>query len=145
MLYVLDTCMCSFCLGAPMPRGAVDREALLKRVRQVGVHRLRVSFVTVAELYRTKKREHVVRTWEFLNRIEELPLTTSTGAMFAKIYSDLRDTPGLRSKLENAQFLKDLWIAANVVGLPDAAVLVTNNERDFDCIAELQIEDWTSS
>jgi tRNA(fMet)-specific endonuclease VapC len=101
-----------------------------------------MSFVTYAELLQGAERSS--RKAEMVHRVEQLarviPVTFPNGAAICQYYAmqvtRLRDagTP---------IGANDLWIGCHA--LAEAAVLVTNNEREFRRLAGLQVENWVAA
>ena len=106
---------------------------------QVGLENLRVSFITISELYygafksqRTQDNTALVEVLE-----EKLIVIESD--------SDICGNFGkMKAHLENEGIIvddADLFIAA--CALTTGAVLVTNNEKHFNRIQDLKAENWS--
>ena len=77
---------------------------------------------------------HLFNTMELLRR---LPILEFNTIAFDRYEELLRQNPNLRKK----RLQKDMRIAA--IALANDAIVVTRNQRDFEQVPELQIENWT--
>ena len=132
--YLLDTDICVYYLNDRYP-------TLSDRIDRIPLHQLSISSITVAELYfgafNSKRIEANCRLVEgFLSRLPILDLDPSTGRIFGKIKAQLRrqGTPVADS---------DLLIAATA--LAKDLILVSNNERHFQRIQNLSLENWKTA
>ena len=70
----------------------------------------------------------------FTHMVPVLPMEIEVARFYSQVRLDLER----RGKIIGAN---DLWIAAHCLQL--GLTLVTNNEREFSCIPNLAIENWT--
>ena len=99
-----------------------------------------MSFVSYAELL--KGAEGSTRKPEVLRRLEglvrQVPVLLPTGTAICQHYA----SQAIRLKLVGLPIgANDLWIACHA--LAEAAVLVTNNEAEFNRIQGLEVENWS--
>jgi tRNA(fMet)-specific endonuclease VapC len=130
MSYLLDTDIVSDLVRAPNGRVAA-------RIREVGELRVATSIVVAAELrYGAARRgsERLTRQVEtILGALTVLPLDEPVD----EVYGDVR------AELEAAGTpigANDLLIAAHAIALD--FVVVTGNEREFERVPGLRIENW---
>jgi tRNA(fMet)-specific endonuclease VapC len=101
-----------------------------------------MSFVTYAELLQGAERS--TRKADMVHRVEQLarvipvafPIAAPICQHYAMQVTRLRDAGTLIGA-------NDLWIGCHA--LAEAAVLVTNNEREFRRLAGLQVENWVAA
>lgn len=101
-----------------------------------------MSFVTYAELLQGAERS--TRKADMGHRVEQLarvipvafPIAAPICQHYAMQVTRLRDAGTLIGA-------NDLWIGCHA--LAEAAVLVTNNEREFRRLAGLQVENWVAA
>ena len=131
MTYLLDTNICIY-LIKKKPVSVVER------IRTESINQIGVSSITLAEL------EHGVSKSAFpeRNRIALVEFVTPFRILdFGQ--SAAHEYGRLRSRLEQAGQVigpLDLLIAAHAVA--ENLTLVTNNEREFQRIPNLKIENW---
>ncbi len=131
MLYLLDTDTCSSAIRGGA--GALDTK--LAKAKPLA---LAISAVTRAELMfglekRRKPKSLTRLVMSFLEHMPVLPWETAAADRFAK----------LRATLERAGTpigLMDSMIAAHALTL--GATLVTNNQKHFQKVATLRLENW---
>ena len=98
-----------------------------------------ITLITLGELYygifHSRRAETNLRRYRrFLRTVKLLPCTPVVAERFGIIKANLADRGEIIAD-------HDLWIAAHA--LEHGATLVTNNERHFRRIPDLQIENWT--
>ena len=133
MLHLLDTDTCSYVI-----RGAFG--ALDARLAMASPESLAVSAITRAELMfglekRGKPRALSRLIHGFLDTIAVMPWDTPAADHFAR----------LRATLERAGTpigLMDTMIAGHALALE--ATLVTNNQKHFQKVAGLKMENWSA-
>jgi tRNA(fMet)-specific endonuclease VapC len=93
----------------------------------------------LAQIHRAKTAPEVVEAFArfqealtFYRTVPVLPYDETAAAHFARLRQDLQRRPGTQ----------DLRIAA--IALSRGATLVTRNQRDFQGIVGLQLEDWSA-
>jgi tRNA(fMet)-specific endonuclease VapC len=130
MRYLLDTNIISALVRDP--NGVVA-----ERIRDVGEANVCTSIIVAAELrYGASKKRSARLSAQLelvLGAFDVLPLETPTDA----IYGDIR------AQLERAGQLiggNDLLIAAHT--LANACTLVTDNQREFERVKDLPVENW---
>lgn len=134
MKYMLDT----YILIYLMKNRPAD---VAERVNAIGADdELCMSFFTYAELLkgaeRSSRKDKVLRNLEQL--IRQVPVRYAVDRRlcghYARRFSELKaaGTP---------IGTNDLWIACHA--LAEDAVLVTNNTREFQRVADLPVEDWS--
>jgi tRNA(fMet)-specific endonuclease VapC len=131
---LLDTNVCIHIIRRGVPE-------VLRRFERFEVGEIGVSSVTVAELhYGAEKSSRPEQNLEALGRFL-LPLEVAAFEVEAAVaYGRIRAT------LERAGTPigpLDNLIAAHALSL--GVTLVTNNLREFECVPDLQIEDWTEA
>lgn len=133
MKYLLDTNTCIYIINRKPP-------SAIARIRSKQLEDIAVSTVTIAELeygvYRSQKiDQNRIALLEFLVPLIILDFDQGAAAVYGSIRSSLeaRGTP--IGPL-------DLLIAAQAVS--QGLILVTNNEREFNRVDGLEIENWTT-
>ncbi len=131
--YLLDTNICIY-IAKNNPA------AVRSRFEQHSANAIAMSVVTLGELRhgaeKSQMREKSLATLQRLERlIQVMPLTDAVGHHYGQI----------RGGLERAGLTignNDLWIAAHA--LAQGWVLVTNNEREFQRVNGLSVENWVA-
>jgi len=131
MIKLLDTNICIYIINRRKPE-------VLHHFAQYQPGDLALSFITAAELrYGAAKSQNPTKTHaaldHFLAPFDVLPLDEKVTKTYA----------GLRAQLEKAGTPigpLDTLIAAHALSLP--AILVTNNEREFNHVVGLSLENW---
>jgi tRNA(fMet)-specific endonuclease VapC len=129
--FLLDTDIVIYWLRNKYPR--ID-----KKIKKINEKRIFISSITVAELYfgaynSTRKDENKLLIDELLEKINIIYFDENAADCFGEIKS-LSKTQG---KIIGDS---DLFIAASAIS--NNLVLVTNNERHFDRIENLKVENW---
>ena len=131
MIYIVDTNIISYLLKNRDTK-LVDKFENISKEHTVGV-----SSITIAELYygvkKKKSQKLEVRVREFLSPLARFSFDENASFVYGEI----------RTRLEsngNTIGAHDMLIAAHAKSL--AAVLVTNNTREFLRVDGLKIEDW---
>lgn len=132
MLYMLDTCICSYVLRKRPP-------SVKARFEGVSPGALCISAVTLAELYYGAARHpkgEAIRTEidDFSARLSVVALDAAA----ADHYGSIRTALEKRGSPIGAM---DMLIAAHARSM--RAVLVTNDIRHFTRIPGLKVEDWS--
>ena len=133
MKYMLDTNTLIYFMKNKPP---VVRE---KINQMLGKHELCMSFITYGELLKgaygsqnpNKARQDFENLAKLIPVLPSHPKMTDYYGKWANIFK-LKGTP-----IGN----NDLWIASHALAV--GAVVVTRNNREFDRISELKVEDWT--
>ena len=131
MKYLLDTNICIYIIKK-------KPEKVLKRFSKLNPGDIAVSTITIAELYygiakSSKLNENTVALQEFLQPLEKLDFNSEDSKVYGKIRTNLE----ARGKMIGAM---DSLIAS--MALSRDLILVTNNEKEFKRIENLQIENW---
>ena len=115
-------------------------QSVTQRVNALGEDdELCMSFVTYAEML--KGAEGSMRKADVLRRLEgltrQVPVLYPSGAALCEHFAE----QSVRLKAAGTPIgSNDLWIACHA--LAEAAVLVTNNESEFNRVAGLTVENW---
>lgn len=132
-LYMLDTDTCAFLLRR-------TSDALLERIQAVPLAQQAISVVTYAELLygvqvSSKKKANHEAVEALVRHIQVLQWSQDAARHYAEIRADLKKKGSMIGA-------NDLMIAAHARSL--AAVVVTNNTKDFGRIKGLEVENWMS-
>lgn len=132
MIYLIDTNICIYVMN----KRPVD---VIKRFKQFNPGEIGISTITVSELQygvakSTHRKENQHRLDEFLAPLEILVYDE----IAARTYGDIRFQLEQRGKLIGPL---DLLIAAHA--LSQNLIMVTNNDREFKRIKNLEVENWT--
>ncbi|MCX7120574.1 MAG: type II toxin-antitoxin system VapC family toxin [Gammaproteobacteria bacterium] len=129
--YLLDTNICIY-ISKKKP------VSVLNRFEKTESGEIGMSIITYSELlygaHKSQFKEKAIHTLKSLTQfIPVLPLPNSVADYYARI----RVLPERKGKPIGGN---DLLIAAHALSLD--VILVTNNEKEFNRIAELRIENW---
>ena len=132
--FLLDTNICIYIRRRRPPE-------ILQRFVRLQVGEAAISVVTFGELIygaeKSSQRETAIRQLEELvSLLPVLPLPADAGRSYGALRADL-ETDG--RVIGN----NDLWIAAHAKAAK--LILVTNNEREFQRVSGLEIQNWTKS
>ena len=131
MVYLLDTCICIYLLNKrPLP--------LISKFKQHQPGEICISVITSSELQygvakSSRKKENQERLDAFLAPFDILPYDTKAVTAYGSIRAELEKKGQLIGPL-------DMLIAAQA--LSANLIIVTNNEKEFQRIPGLQIENW---
>ena len=108
------------------------------RLKEAGVGEVGISTITVSELqYGVSKSKHreqnARRLARFLVPFDIIPY----GEVAAKYYGDIRSCLQQRGMLIGSL---DMLIAAHALSL--SSIIVTNNEKEFNRVPNLKVENW---
>jgi tRNA(fMet)-specific endonuclease VapC len=131
VIYILDTNICIYIINKS-PKQVLDKFLSLNNAK------IAISIITYGELlYGIQKSNYTTKSQKildkFANNINILNTNNNTAKYYGEIRSDL-------SKNGNIIGNNDLWIAAHAKSLN--AILVTNNEKEFNRIDGLRVENW---
>lgn len=133
MNYMLDSNICIYVMNNH-PKIVVDM------FHQLTIDEVCISTITHGELIfgaenSQRRDQNLEKVDIFCNLITVLPLDNSASRHYGRIrsYLNKNGTP-----IGN----NDLWIAAHA--LSEDLILVTNNEREFNRVKDLKIENWVS-
>ena len=132
--FLLDTNICIYIRRRRPPE-------ILRRFRRLEVGEAAISVVTFGELIygaeKSEQRDAAMRQLEELaSLLPVLPLPVDAGRSYGALRAEL-ETDG--RVIGN----NDLWIAAHAKVAK--LILVTNNEREFQRVPGLKIQNWAKS
>lgn len=129
--YLLDTNICIYLIkGNPI--------GVTSKFENIEIGRVAMSIVTYGELlYGAAKSNYTAKSLEvlqeFVNIVPVLPMPIGA----AKYYGDVRSKLEKQGKIIGGN---DLWIASHALALK--SILITNNEKEFSRVADLEVENW---
>lgn len=131
MVFMLDTNICIYIIKRKPSR-------VLDRFKNKEISEVTISSITLSELLygvskSSKPEQNLMALTQFVAPLEIL----SYGDEAAKYYGDLR---AHLEKKGNPIGSLDLLIAAHALSI--SGTLVTNNEREFNRVPNLNIENW---
>ncbi|CAC9593914.1 VapC toxin protein [uncultured Gammaproteobacteria bacterium] len=133
MKYVLDTNICIY-IAKESPIEVLNKFNILEP-GMVGM-----SLVTHAELlYGAAKSNNSKKAYQLINQLIELIPVLPIDNKVAEHYADIRATLECQGMIIGNN---DLWIAAHVRS--QNKIVVTNNEKEFNRIKGLNIENWVN-
>jgi tRNA(fMet)-specific endonuclease VapC len=129
--YLLDSDICIFAMKRRPP-------ALLRRLDQRAASAA-ISVVAYGELafgeaMSSRRDEAAAHLAALLETIQVMPLPLEAARRYAEIRAALQ-------RIGQPIGSNDLWIAAHA--LAEELTLVTNNEREFQRVPRLRVENWT--
>jgi len=130
MKYLLDTNMVTYYLEG--------RPQVVERLEQTRPRDRYLCLITIGEIYHgiyysARVQKNLSRYRAFFKKVKVLPFTHDVAEQFGRIKADLQRRGAL---IED----HDMWIASHA--LVHKATLVTNNEKDFQRIEGVKIENW---
>jgi len=133
MNFLIDTNICVYIIN----KRPIE---VIKRFKDKEVGQIGISSITVSELqYGVSKsrfrEQNSKRLEEFLTPFQILPYDEDAANFYGEIRSHLEKQGSIIGPL-------DLLIAAHA--LSQNLVLVTNNEKEFNRIPSLKVENWVS-
>ena len=133
MKYLLDTDTCIYWMNG--------NKAIEKKVMEVGVDHIAISFITLSELYYgANKSQRVHQNLVALKKIETKLKRIDSDEGLCRIFGELKTE---LEKSGNIIADADLFIAG--CALTNNLILVTNNTRHFSRIKGLMTENWVGS
>ncbi len=131
MKYILDTNICIYVIKQ---KPAV----VIERFRKINISEIAISSITLSELFygvskSSKPEQNFMALTQFVAPLEILPF----GGEAAQYYGDLR---AHLEKQGTPIGSLDMLIAAHALSL--TSILVTNNEKEFKRVPNLNIENW---
>lgn len=131
MSFLIDTNICIYIMNKRPPE-------VIQKFKTMEVGQIAISSITVSELQygvsKSKYREqNLKRLDEFLTPFQILPYEEHTSKFYGEIRSHLEYQGTIIGPL-------DLLIAAHA--LSQNLILVTNNEKEFNKIPSLKVENW---
>jgi tRNA(fMet)-specific endonuclease VapC len=133
MKYMLDTNICIYLIKQ---KPAV----VLERFKQTDISEISISSITLSELFygvskSSKPVQNLMALTQFAAPLEIMPF----GGEAAQCYGDLRAHLEIQGTPIGSL---DMLIAAHAISL--SITLVTNNEKEFNRVSNLKIENWVS-
>jgi len=133
MKYMLDTNICIYIIKQ---KPAI----VLDRFRKTDISVISISSITLSELFfgvskSSKPEQNFMALTQFVAPLEILPF----GGEAAQYYGDLR---AHLEKQGTPNGSLDMLIAAHALSIE--STLVTNNEKEFNRVPSLKIENWVS-
>ena len=130
MNYLLDTDTCIFWLKS--------HPAVKAKLLEVGWGQVAICAITVAELYygaynSSRAIENLTHVEQFVQQLPVVPLHDSALRRFGQIKTGLR---------QQGQSLPDFDLLIASVAISEDWILVTNNLRHYQRIADLHMETW---
>jgi tRNA(fMet)-specific endonuclease VapC len=130
MNYLLDTNICIYFLKG--------RYGLVERIEKIGFDNLFISEITVAELkYGAEKSAYPNRNRpvinELVDRFKLLPIYSALD-VYAKEKARLK---------KEGNIVDDLDLLIRATAVVNEMILVTNNEKQFDRLQNIKVENWT--
>ena len=131
MKYMLDTDICIYIIK----RKPV---AVIKRLRKISISQVGISSITLSELEygvakSSKPDQNQFALTQFLAPLEILPYGDEAAQRYGRLRAFLEDQGTPIGSL-------DMLIAAHALSI--GSILVTNNEKEFDRVPDLKIDNW---
>ena len=133
MKYLFDTNICIYLINKKF-------EYLMDRVEKLGIEKIGISSITIAELEygiaksdNTNKEENRIALLEFLLPFKFINFNQSDAYEYGRIRQDLQSKGKIIGNM-------DILIGSQAVSRE--LILVTNNEKEFKRIENLKIENW---
>lgn len=131
MNFLIDTNICIYIMNNRPPE-------VIQKFKTTDVGQIGISSITVSELFygvfkSKRQKQNLKRLEEFLTPFEILEYDESASKFYGKIRAQLEKQGDTIGPL-------DLLIAAHALSLD--IVLVTNNEKEFNRIKSLKLENW---
>ena len=133
MKYMLDANICIYLMNE-CPKHYYKKLALLEEQQhQVGISAIVHSELQYGVAASNQQTQNQLKLAVLLSHLTVFPYTEACSFYYGQLRAELKN----RGCLIGAN---DLFIAAHA--LAEQAILVTNNTREFNRIAELQLENW---
>ena len=133
MKYLFDTNICIFLINKKF-------EYLMDRVEKLGIEKIGISSITIAELEygiakseSTHKKENRIALLEFLLPFKFIDFDQSDAYEYGRIRQDLQS---------KGKIIGNMDISIGSQAVSRELILVTNNEKEFKRIENLKIENW---
>ena len=133
MKYMLDTNICIYIIKKKPPE-------LIKRFKQIEISQIGISSITMSELvfgvYKSSKPEqNKLALAQFAAPLEILPFGDEAADFYGRLRTHLEKQGTPIGSL-------DMLIAAHALSI--GSILITNNEKEFNRIPNLRIENWAN-
>jgi tRNA(fMet)-specific endonuclease VapC len=131
-MYLLDTNICIYALKN-------KPDEVLRNIENIGVDNIFMSTIVLSELYfgaenSLKPRYNRKVIDHFISPFKLISFDLHAASIYGKIRAELKKTGKLIG-------LMDMLIAATA--LSNDMVLVTNNEKEFNRVNDLKVENWS--
>ena len=131
MMFLIDTNICIYIMNDHPPE-------VIQKFREIGVGNIGISSITVSELQygacKSKQiKKNLKRLDEFLSPFEVLAYGENASNYYGKIRSNLEKQGNVIGPL-------DMLIAAHA--LSENLTLITNNEKEFNRVKALKVDNW---
>ncbi|MBF0201706.1 MAG: type II toxin-antitoxin system VapC family toxin [Desulfamplus sp.] len=131
MNYLIDTNICIYIMNQRPPE-------VIQKFKKFEIGQIGISSITVSELHygvakSQQKKKNSKRLEEFLTPFVILPYDENASKYYGTIRSDLESQGNVIGPL-------DILIAAHAIS--EDLTLVTNNEKEFQRIDSLKVENW---
>lgn len=131
--YLLDTNICIYLTKQQHP-------ALTQRFKTLAENTVAMSVITYGELQfgaqKSQQRKQVLGT------LEKLSLVIPVLEMHQEVSLHYGEIRAYLQKAGTPIGNNDLWIAAHARA--EALILITNNEREFERVPDLKVENWVA-
>jgi tRNA(fMet)-specific endonuclease VapC len=131
MKYMLDTNICIYIIKQK-PRAVIER-FLQTEISQIGISSITLSELLFGASKSSKPEQNKIALAQFVAPLEILPYDDQS----AQYYGDLRAYLEKQGKPIGSL---DMLIAAHALSI--ACTLITNNEKEFIRIPNLNIDNW---
>lgn len=131
MIYLIDTNICIYLMN--QKPSEVIQKFKNTEVGQIGISTITVSELNYGVAKSNFKKQNAQRLEEFLTPFEILPYDEAASKYYGMIRAELESQGKVIGPL-------DMLIAAHT--LSKDLVLVTNNEKEFQRIKSLKVENW---
>ena len=132
-MYLLDTNICIYIIKKKPIK-------VFKKFSRLEIGELKISSITFAELYfgvynsqNIEKNLNTIKN--FLLPFEIIDFDEKSASEYAKIKANLR---------KKGQIIGELDMQIAGVALSNNLILITNNEKEFNRIENLKIENWVN-
>ena len=133
MMFLIDTNICIDIMNNHPPE-------VIQKFREIGVGNICISSITVSQLQygacKSKQmKKNLKRLDEFLSPFEVLAYDENASNYYGKIRTNLEKQGYVIGPL-------DMLIAAHA--LSENLTLITNNEKEFNRVKSLKVENWVT-
>ena len=130
-MFLIDTNICIYIINDHPPE-------VIQKFREIGVGNIGISSITVSELqYGACKSKQIKKSLkrldEFLSPFEVLAYDENASNYYGKFRSNLEKQGNVIGPL-------DMLIAAHA--LSENLTLITNNEKEFNRVKALKVDNW---
>lgn len=133
MNYLIDTNICIYIMNK-RPLEVIQRFKHFE-IGQIGISSITVSELNYGVAKSQKKKQNAKRLEEFLTPFKILPYDENASRYYGIIRSELESQGNVIGPL-------DMLIAAHAIS--ENLILVTNNEKEFQRIKSLKVENWAA-